>query len=271
MKPQPVVSREYKAMLRRNLFRGGEKALLKAAGGTWRDFSTSIAGVALGTKGNLSKIKSPRLITFFDTPKHDLNTRHYIFRERRDTGTGEREVTLKFRHPDRNVAQDRDMKARAGGERSRTKFEEDIKGPFSSLYSFSTTVTIGDDRTFDTLKDVARLFPDLRDRLGKLDGDRPLVAVNGFTAREVVIAGGKLDVGKISKGDAESALIVWYDHKRGAERPVAVEFSYRYGDDDGRYEGSTARRAFEVFDVLQKRLETWVNPRSRTKTAFVYS
>ena len=162
------------------------------------------------------------------------------------------------------------MKARVGGERSRTKFEEDIKGPFSSLYSFSTTVAIHDDQTFDTLSDVARLFPGLRDRLGKLDEDRALVAVNGFTAREVVISGGKLDVGKISKGDAETALIVWYDNRRGPEKPVAVEFSYRYGDDEGRYEGSTARRAFEVFDVLQKKLETWVDPRSRTKTAFVY-
>ena len=142
MKPQPVVSREYKAMLRHTLFRGGEKALLKAAGGAWRDFSNRIADVALGTKGELTKIKGPRLITFFDTSKHDLNARHYIFRERRDTETGNREVTLKFRHPDRNVAQDRNMKARVGGERSRTKFEEDIKGPFSSLYSFSTTVAI---------------------------------------------------------------------------------------------------------------------------------
>lgn len=266
---QNVVSREYKVMLRRNRFSGNEQELLKTANAVWRDFSNRIADVALDAKGELTKIKTPRLITFFDTSKQHLNTHHYIFRERRDTESGEREVTLKFRHPDRNVAQDRNMKARGDGEHSRTKFEEDIKAPFLSLYSFSTTLKIGDDSTFDTLRDVARLFPDIRNRIDQFEDGRALIAVNDFTAREVVISGARLQVGKTPKVDAESALIVWYDQDGGPEKPVAVEFSYRYGDNDERYEGSTARRAFDVFDLLGRKLGSWVDPKSRTKTAFV--
>ena len=270
MKRLNVVSREYKVMFRRNRFSGNQQKLLKTAETAWRDFSGRIADVALDADGGLSNIKSQRLITFFDTSKQHLNTHHYIFRERRDTNSGEREVTLKFRHHDRNVAQDRNMEAQGGGEAARTKFEEDIKTPFVSLYSYSTTVKIGDNRKFDTLKDLARLFPDIRDRIDNFEDDRALVAVNGFTAREVVVSGAELQLGKKPKVDADSALIVWYDDDGDSGKPVAVEFSYRYGDKEERYEGSTARRAFDVFNVLQGKLGTWVDPKSRTKTAFVY-
>jgi hypothetical protein len=124
--------------------------------------------------------------------------------------------------------------------------------------------------TFKTLEDIARLFPDIRDRIDRFEDDRALVPVNDFTAREMVISGGTLQIGKTPKVDAESALIVWYDQKGSPNTPVAVELSYRYGDNDERYEGSTARRAFDVFAMLQKKLGDWVDPKSRTKTAFVY-
>ena len=271
MKPQSVISREYKVMLRRNRFAGSRRALLTSANAAWRELSHRVADIALDTQGEFTTVKAPRLITFFDTSKQDLNRHHYIFRERRDTETGTREVTLKFRHPDRHVAQGRDMTAPGARKHARTKFEEDIKAPFLSMYSFSTTIEVDDKSRFKTLKDIARLFPDIRDRIKPFEADRPLAAVNGFTAREVVLSGPEVKVGKAPRVAAESALIVWYDNgDRKSTKPVAVELSYRYGDDDERYKGATARRAFEVFDVLHTRLKTWVDPHSRTKTAFVY-
>jgi hypothetical protein len=138
------------------------------------------------------------------------------------------------------------------------------------LYSFSTTVEIEGDRSFDGLGDVAQLFPDLSERLEDFREEKALVAVNGFTARELVIGGATLQVRKTPRADAEVALIVWYDEMGRKDKPVAVELSFRYGDPAGDYGGTMARRAFDIFRGLQKGLGKWIDPRSRTKTAFVY-
>jgi hypothetical protein len=50
-----------------------------------------------------------------------------------------------------------------------------------------------------------------------------------------------------------------------------VELSFRYGDGKERYGGVMASRAFAVFQRIQTRLGTWVDPRPVTKTAFAYS
>ena len=56
--------------------------------------------------------------------------------------------------------------------------------------------------------------------------------------------------------------------KMGSRWPL--ELSYRYGDKDGEYGGGLTRRASEVFDALQSKLERWVDPNPMTKTAFVF-
>jgi hypothetical protein len=269
MGQETVVSREYKVMLRPARFSGDEKRLLKAADGLWRDFTASASDVVLDTDGRLAEIKTRRLITFFDTKDQLLKQAGYILRRRQDVAGDKREITLKFRHADRYVAQSRDMKARQQ-QQARTKFEEDIKGPFLSLYSFSTTLGLDDDRTLTTLGEIARLFPDVSQRLDGFRADRALTAVNRFTAREVVIVGGRLQIGKTPKADAECALVIWYDGKRPLDKPVAVELSFRYGDQNGNYGGGMSRRAFELFQALPMKLPRWVDPKPRTKTAFVY-
>jgi hypothetical protein len=256
-------------MLRPARFAGDEKTILKAAEAVWRDFAKSVTDVVLDTDGRLAQIHTRRLITFLDTTGQHLNRASYIFRERRDIESGEYEVTLKCRHPDRYVAQNRNMEASDSGS-ARTKFEEDIKVPFASLYSFSTTLGVDEDRTFKKLGDVARLFPDTSERLDGFRNDGALTVVNGFTAHKLVIAGGKLRIGKSPKVSAECALIVGYDHNRRQTKPVAVELSYRYGDKDENYGGTMSRRAFDVFHALQTKLGKWVDPKPLTKTALVY-
>jgi hypothetical protein len=226
--------------------------------------------MVLNAEGRLDRVRTRRLIRFHDTPRHHLNRAGYIYRERCDQATGACEATLKFRHPDRYVAQHRDMAA-TGAHRARTKFEEDVKAPFVSLYSFSTTVAVGSARTFRTLGDAARLFPDLRQRLEGFGGGGRLAVVKGFTAHERVIVGAYLRIGKSPAVRAECALIVWHDDARRTTTPVAVELSYRYGDKKECYGGMTARRAFDVFRTIQTGLGRWVDPRPVTKTAFVYA
>jgi hypothetical protein len=264
-----VTSREYKVMLRPSRFNGDEKTLLHTSKVLWRDFSTSVSDVAVAADGQLDSINMRRLITFYDTRDRLLNRAGYIFRDRRDAISEERDVTLKFRHSDRYVAQNRQMNASPAAD-AKTKFEEDIKGPFVSLYSASTKVVLGRDTICKGLEDIGRLFPGIADRIAGFRDKTRIAAVNGFTARELVLTGANLQVGKTPKVDAECALIVWYDQDGASTKPVAVELSFRYGNKDEEYGGGATGRAFEIFRLLQSKLTKWVDPRPRTKTAFVY-
>src|SRR5262245_5382945 len=142
MAQEHVVSREYKLMLRTQLFTGTEDQLLRQAGAFWRAFTSAIHADVLDTDGDLDQITKRRFIRFYDTQGQRLRKNDYIFRERVDIVSGDREVTLKCRHPDRYVAQDRNMAA--DGQRSKAKFEEDIKPPYQALYSYSTTQQIAE-------------------------------------------------------------------------------------------------------------------------------
>jgi hypothetical protein len=115
-------------------------------------FKDAIDDRVLDTDKGLNKIKKRRTIRFYDTEDRRLRANDYAFRERIDLRSGHRKVTLKFRHLDRYVAQDRNMHAtnRAEGE---TKFEEDIKPPFEKLYSFSTKQEIDDGKELNKLND----------------------------------------------------------------------------------------------------------------------
>ena len=268
MATQKVVSREYKVMLRPDMF-ADETRLEAAATEFWRNFLRAVNDCVVRTGGELKRVGARRLIRFLDTSEHQLNSAKYIFREREDLQVGTREVTLKFRHPDRHVAADRDMEPEHAAN-ARTKFEEDIKVPFVSLYSFSTTLPVKPKRTFTRLKDIARLFPDVRERLDTLPADETLEPVHDFTARELVLRGGTVRLSRKPKIDAECALIVWYDHNRKIDKPCAVEFSYRYGNKREEFAGPLTQRAFDAFAVLQTALPKWVDPKPRTKTAFVY-
>jgi hypothetical protein len=269
MKTRTVVSREYKVMLQAAKFAGTQKQLLAAARDLWDDFARAVEPFVFKVNGALDHIDKQRLIVFLDSQAQHLRAGGYIFRVRRALDGSRPEVTLKFRHPDRYVAEGRQMKGRRI--RTETKFEEDIKGPFVSLYSFSTRGRVGRTDVPATLDGVASVFPDLSKRLGKTDQGLSISEVNGFTARELVISGPMLRIGSTPKVKVECALIVWYDHNGAADDPVAVEFSYRYGNAAGQYSGKVARRAFNIFEAMQKELTAWIDPSPRTKTAFVYS
>ena len=90
------------------------------------------------TEGAFDEVKARRRIRFLDSAEHTLNGQRYVFRERIDVESMERQVTLKYRHADRYVASDRDMGAADEG-KAETKFEEDVKPPFVSVFSYSTT------------------------------------------------------------------------------------------------------------------------------------
>jgi hypothetical protein len=267
---QNVVSREYKVMLRPRVFAGDEAALLAKASSLWRDVSGAIDKHVLANSGDFAGIKTRRNVSFLDTRDHLFNSARYIFRERRELEDGKREMTLKFRHPDRFLGQARDMRA-PGVAKAKTKFEEDIKAPFVSFYSFSTTIGVDNDKKWSSVNDVFDVFPDLSERVEGGNRSDRLKTVKDFVARELVLVGPTTQIGKTPPVDVEWGLIVWNEEHGDHRRPATVELSYRYGDKNEGYGGGVARRALDMFNALQSaELKRWVDPKPRTKTAFVY-
>jgi hypothetical protein len=269
-----IGSREYKIMLKAEKFNGNEPTLLEAAHNFWNGFQQAIHELVIDTDGNLDKITKRRTIRFYDTDACRLRNNAYVFRERVDIENGMREVTLKFRHPDRYIAQDRDMDARDVKE-GKTKFEEDIKPtlehkpPFLTLYSFSTKQKISASKKLNKMKDPVKLFPGLQNKLDNYDEDEAIKIVGPFTARELVITGADFQISDAPRLEAECALVVWYNNEGDHTQPKLVEFSYKYEDKDENYTGEMAQRALAVFKKLQ-RLEL-ASPNSITKTACVYN
>jgi len=267
MKTRKVVSREYKLMLQAAKFAGPEQHLLAVAHEVWEELVGAIAPFVVRADGALDTISKQRLVAFLDSQARHLCRGGYHFRLRRTLEGSRPEVTLKFRHPDRYVAEARQMKSSI---RATVKFEEDIKPPFNSLYGFSTRGRVGRKNVPGTLAAVSALFPDLPKRLGKIDGSLKLRVVNRFTARELVVTGPILTIGAKPRIEIECALIVWYKHQDTTNAPVAVEFSFRYGNPNGRYSGKAARRAYNIFETLQHSLPEWLDPTCTTKTALVF-
>ena len=280
---QKIGSREYKVMLKKENFVGSQTEVIKQAENFWQAFKEAIKDIVFDTDGSLDKIEKQRAIRFYDTAKHDLRKSDYVFRERvdinLDTGDkGKREVTLKFRHPDRYVSEDRDMSA-ADANKGETKFEEDIKLPFISLYSFSTKQPISNSKSLNKLNDPGELYPDLKDKMQSYQENKTIHVVGNFTAIELVIEGADFQIGEDPKVEAECALVVWYenvgkeDKLEIDDKPAVVEFSFKYENEKGEYDGKVAQKAYEVFRKLKEddSLKKWIDLEGPTKTAYIYS
>lgn len=270
MSPKPVISREYKLMFKPDLFGGDDAAVIAKSGEFWEAYVEVLGDLVRGTKGSLDKVKHRREIIFLDTEDQLLRCSDYAFRERIERGgddDGRREVTLKFRHPDRYIAQGRDLDA-ADKNDSKTKLEEDIKPEFLKLYSYSTKQPIDDGLALGTVGVVADLYPGLSRDLEGFDPDRTLETVADFTAHEIVVGGAELELGRDEGEVAECAMVVW--RGEDPEVPVVAEFSYKYEDKQEAYGRKVAARAYDAFELVQAMVD-WVDPDSLTKTAYVYS
>jgi hypothetical protein len=269
MNREKVISREYKLVLKAENFTGAENSLLKKTHAFWTKCKKIIKPVANITEGKLNKIGAQREIRFYDTANLVLHEMDYIFRERKNLLKDEKEVTLKFRHPDRYISQDRNMLSRKIG-KGETKFEEDIKAPFLKLYSFSSSQEIADDQAFINIKHIEKLYPGLELQLNKSKEDEKLFLVNDLAIREVVVTGTEITICDDPTVKAECALILWYNSKIFGIDPLIVEFSFRYGNKKEKYSKETAQKAYDLFLLIQKGMESWIDTSNATKTGFVY-
>ncbi len=266
---QAVASREYKMMLQAAKFVGEEAQLREAAGGLWRDLAGIILPSVLAVSGTDDVERKRRKVCFLDTADHAMRGRDYVIRERIDLDDEERELTLKFRHQDRYISQDRDMQP-AKGFSEDMKFEEDIKPRFQALYSFSSSVLLKPDTALGTLKDVHDLFPGLAKAVEDVPESAPLAIVGDFIGYERVIKGTTFQIGKDPEAFAECSLTLWYAEEQG-EEPLVAEFSFKYKDEKEDYTAAQARRAHGAFLAMQDKLGDWIDGESMTKTAYVYA
>jgi hypothetical protein len=269
MNREKVISREYKLVLKEENFSGNESDLKKKAQIFWTNFEKIINPVIKTVRGNLDTIKIKREIRFYDTKDFTLHNKGYIFRERKNLSDDKREVTLKFRHFDRYFSQDRSMKSGKNG-KAETKFEEDIKMPFLSLYSFSTSQPIPAKEDLKKMKNIIKLYPGLTGQLNKSPKDENIFVVHDLVIQEIVITGAELNIGNDPLVNAECALIVWYDTEAFRSDPIIVEFSFRYGNKKERYTWEAAQKAYALFKLIQEEMKSWIGGKGATKTGFVY-
>jgi hypothetical protein len=269
MNREKVISREYKLVLKTENFKGQESDLINNAKIFWTNLTKIISPVIKNTAGNLETINSKREISFFDTENFTLHDKDYIFRERKSLSDNKKEITLKFRHPDRYVSQDRDMQSQKTG-KAETKFEEDIKAPFLKLYSFSSSRPITGKQQFKKIKHIVKLYPGLAHQLNKKSGEEFLSMVNNLAIQEIVITGGELIVSNDPLVNAECALIIWYGPEAFEADPLIVEFSFRYRNQKEKYSRETAQKAHDLFLLIQQGMKPWIDSNNATKTGFVY-
>jgi hypothetical protein len=266
---QTVGSREYKLMLRASKLKGDEAKLLDAAGALWADLAAIIVPRVLSVSGTADIEHKRREVRFLDTADKWLRTNDYVVRERVDLDVNERVVTLKFRHPDRYISQGRDMAPTEGFEPD-MKFEEDIKPEFLKLYSFSSNTLVPHETKLATLADVAAIYPGLPKAVDVFPEAEPLEVVGGFTAYERVVKGTSFQIRKNPATLAECSLTLWYAGEVD-DTPVVAELSFKYEDPEEGYTAKMSKRAYDAYMAIQAQLGAWLNPKSMTKTAYVYS
>ena len=216
-----------------------------------------------------------REVLFFDTPARHLYTHpgKFILRQRTEYRRGwpvdEREVVLKFRHADVDVAAAVDMRA-AGTVGHLIKFKEELLplreqlGGLRSLFSHNCTLTEPLALRNRCFGDMAAIFP----ALGQLavPPDTPLDLVNDLATEEVMADVGELHFGHGLR--AKANLAVWRD--RGPQTPLIGEFSFQCKFE--RYEElhhKAKKRSEEFFRALQLAARDWVQL-DATKTGLVY-
>ena len=288
---EPITSREYKLMLQASKFDGDDAKMLESAGQLWEDLAGIIVLNSVGVNGTddlavavngtddlavavsgTDDLKHKRRqVTFFDTEDKWLKSHGYTVRERIDLAADECQcqVTLKFRHPDRYVSQDRNMDP-ADGFNKDIKFEQDIKPPFQTVYSFSSNTIINKDTPLATLEDVDKIYPGLSAAVDEFPKHEKIFRVNDFTAHERVVKGMRFQIRKDPEISAECSVTIWYP-SQDDDKPVLAEFSLKYEDQEELFTAKMARRAYEIFLDIQNNLGAWIDPESKTKTTYVYS
>jgi hypothetical protein len=215
-----------------------------------------------------------REVTFFDTPRSDLYRRSYIVRRRapyRHGKPGDRfELTMKFRHPDPDLAW-RTKVDFGRGLSGIVKFKEELLlvaselGGMRSVFSHTTQLKNVSLALGPTLADWTRIFPALS-RAGVKESAR-MVPVSKTGVEEVLF-----NLGIIHFGGGKNAKVdiaVWRD--RETQRVLIGEFAFETAFKHyGRLHPRPKHRSERFYRLLQRETGAWVEL-GTTKTKLAYA
>lgn len=262
--------RAYKILLRPELFQTPE-----AFRAYWKQARKIAKDLGLKTEKPVKDLpRRVRVVTFYDTPDFRLYQSGFILRQRRYVKDGfpveSMEYTLKFRHPDLELATGIDMTPTVTNH-ARIKFKEailpDSKEQGAMRRVFSQNVVYKVERT-DPVTSIGELqgyVPAISEL--ELDADTPLVLVNNFRIGEVSV-----DLGKISFNDyeADADMSVW--RNLGTAEILTAEFAWqsRFPEDfPGPMRASERAVAESFYKRLLVETSDWLLKGS-TKTRIVY-
>jgi hypothetical protein len=257
-----VASREYKVMLRSELFGDCKPALQELR----NDLAVATASLDVRQSGNW-KLKEKQIICFIDTPEHTFLSNGLVFRRREKVNAKKIEYTLKCRSADRYIASGIDLNC-GDDFKADPKLEEDISPPFLCRTSRSSTILLKTDRyeEIGTIDAAARLFPILgtlrRDGI-KCVPETLLSTVNNVIAHEQVYGGINVHIGD---SVATIAAILWSKGSKGGI--FAAELSFRIESKKEVAFERVAVSAQRYFLTIQQ-LECCA-PNLPTKTQIVY-
>jgi hypothetical protein len=226
----------------------------------------------------ISKIAKPlethlREVLFFDTPEFRLYNHNFILRRRMFYKNSLRqpndELTVKFRHPDRQIAAAVDVRPRIACAHT-IKFKEEVlmergkPGTMRSIYSHGCeldTPKVVLTQSFDSIRQV---FPPLLQT--RAESGTLLSVVNGIAIEEILADCGELNFG--GKMSTKATLAIW--RNRMTQQDLVGEYSYQIKCSDvDDFHGKPRELSEAFFLQLQEDASDWLYLGS-TKTAMVY-
>jgi hypothetical protein len=214
-----------------------------------------------------------REVLFYDTNAFDLYRNAFILRKRTfyKDGWAERdhELTIKFRHADKDVAARTDIHPRLEGER-RIKFKEELLplknelGGMRSLYSHNCVLISPEIVLEQGLEDVRKFFPALE--AIDIEPKTKIELVNNVAVEEVQVDPGAFHFGHGL--EAKATISVW--RNRASETSLVAEFAFQtkfHRLDDVHQKALALSEKF--YRAVQARAPEWVEL-GTTKTAMVY-
>jgi hypothetical protein len=269
-------SREYKFMLKPELFAGDAEACRAKVASFWKAANGILHDSGIATSGKLSaKPDKQRQILFLDTDGLDLYKKSdLVFRLRRKLGSdGPWQATLKFRHGDRLMGEAQEFRLHDGGDLDEDetfgKFEEDIKAVVSGRTPrfwalFSRSVNADFDAVPKTIGACLKAYD--RAPIMTLPLKTPVSQVKDLMITEHLFEGASLVLS--GNVEAECGLILWWK-EQSPQAPLAVEFSFRFKLKNVKAQDEAVRKAWDAMTALCLS-ENWAFPDGPTKTAIVY-
>jgi hypothetical protein len=269
MVTDPITYREYKLLLRSEHFT--KPAHFHKF---WKITKHTAKSVGVDIRKNGKSMDTHlREVLFFDTPKFRLYNHGFILRRRMFYKKGlpqsNHELTLKFRHPDRQVAATVDVRPLLPCTHT-IKFKEEIlmdrekAGSMRTVYSHGCELDTPNAILTQSFESITQVFPALLQTGAK--AETLLSIVNGVAIEEVLVNFGEIDFG--GKVTAKATLAIW--RNRMTQEHLVGEYAYqiKFSTVDG-FHGKPRELSEAFFLRLQEDAQDWLHI-GTTKTAMVY-